>query len=87
MAIRGELLSAMSPPVRFCKLFTGISWGVLYGRRTAVTNKYARGFNGITVFVLLTAVALWFPLFSYAATCHRVFTQPTGDLLNFLPRH
>ncbi|MEJ1643824.1 aromatic amino acid efflux DMT transporter YddG, partial [Escherichia coli] len=24
-----------------------------------VTNKYARGFNGITVFVLLTALSLW----------------------------
>jgi drug/metabolite transporter (DMT)-like permease len=24
-----------------------------------VTNKYAKGFNGITVFVLLTAASLW----------------------------
>ncbi len=45
------------------KLFLAFLGAFIWATYCTVTNKYARGFNGITVFVLLTAVALWFHYF------------------------
>ncbi|POT55299.1 EamA family transporter [Citrobacter amalonaticus] len=43
-------------PLSYFLAFLGAFIWAIY---CTVTNKYARGFNGITVFVLLTAASLW----------------------------
>ncbi|ECD1445960.1 aromatic amino acid efflux DMT transporter YddG [Salmonella enterica subsp. enterica serovar Javiana] len=57
----GEIINnvATSPLSYFLAFLGAFIWATY----CTVTNKYARGFNGITVFVLLTAVALWFHYF------------------------
>lgn len=57
----GEIISnvATSPLSYFLAFLGAFIWATY----CTVTNKYARSFNGITVFVLLTAVALWFHYF------------------------
>ncbi|PUT18022.1 aromatic amino acid efflux DMT transporter YddG, partial [Salmonella enterica] len=57
----GEIISNVATsPLSYLLAFLGAFIWTTY---CTVTNKYARGFNGITVFVLLTAVALWFHYF------------------------
>ncbi|SUE51789.1 inner membrane protein YddG [Salmonella enterica subsp. enterica serovar Sendai] len=47
-------------PLSYLLAFLG---AFIWATYCTVTNKYARGFNGITVFVLLTALALWLHYF------------------------
>ncbi|VDY42214.1 inner membrane protein YddG [Salmonella enterica subsp. enterica serovar Daytona] len=57
----GEIISNVATsPLSYLLAFLG---AFIWATYCTVTNKYARGFNGITVFVLLTAVALWFHYF------------------------
>lgn len=56
-----EIISNVATsPLSYLLAFLG---AFIWATYCTVTNKYARGFNGITVFVLLTAVALWFHYF------------------------
>ena len=52
-----EIISniATSPLSYFLAFLGAFIWATY----CTVTNKYARGFNGITIFVLLTAASLW----------------------------
>ncbi|HCG19278.1 MAG TPA: EamA family transporter, partial [Shigella sp.] len=43
-------------PLSYFLAFIG---AFIWAAYCTVTNKYARGFNGITVFVLLTGASLW----------------------------
>ena len=53
----GEIISNItSSPLSYFLAFLG---AFIWATYCTVTNKYARGFNGITVFVLLTALSLW----------------------------
>lgn len=53
----GEIVSNItSSPLSYFLAFLG---AFIWATYCTVTNKYARGFNGITVFVLLTALSLW----------------------------
>lgn len=57
----GEIISNVATsPLSYLLAFLG---AFIWATYCTVTNKYARGFNGITVFVLLTAVALWLHYF------------------------
>ncbi|MBJ9875155.1 aromatic amino acid DMT transporter YddG, partial [Citrobacter werkmanii] len=53
----GEIINnvATSPLSYFLAFLGAFIWATY----CTVTNKYAKGFNGITVFVLLTATSLW----------------------------
>ena len=50
--------SIISPPAH-CSYFLAFIGAFIWAAYCTVTNKYARGFNGITVFVLLTGASLW----------------------------
>jgi drug/metabolite transporter (DMT)-like permease len=53
----GEIISNVaSSPLSYFLAFLG---AFIWATYCTVTNKYAKGFNGITVFVLLTAASLW----------------------------
>lgn len=53
----GEIINNItSSPLSYFLAFLG---AFIWATYCTVTNKYARGFNGITVFVLLTALSLW----------------------------
>ncbi|WP_213132799.1 aromatic amino acid efflux DMT transporter YddG [Citrobacter sp. FP75] len=53
----GEIISNVaSSPLSYFLAFLG---AFIWATYCTVTNKYAKGFNGITVFVLLTATSLW----------------------------
>lgn len=53
----GEIISNIaSSPLSYFLAFLGAFIWAMY---CTVTNKFAKGFNGITVFVLLTAASLW----------------------------
>ncbi|EMF7175424.1 aromatic amino acid efflux DMT transporter YddG [Salmonella enterica] len=57
----GEIISNVATsPLSYLLAFLG---AFIWATYCTVTNKYARGFNGITVFVLLTALALWLHYF------------------------
>lgn len=52
-----EIISNVaSSPLSYFLAFLG---AFIWATYCTVTNKYAKGFNGITVFVLLTAASLW----------------------------
>lgn len=50
------IINVASSPLSYFLAFLG---AFIWATYCTVTNKYAKGFNGITVFVLLTAVSLW----------------------------
>ncbi|MGS9235818.1 EamA family transporter, partial [Salmonella enterica subsp. enterica serovar Infantis] len=55
---QGENISNVATrPLIYLLAFLG---AIIWATYCPVTNKYARRFNGITVSVLLTALALWF---------------------------
>ncbi|EMK5830209.1 aromatic amino acid efflux DMT transporter YddG [Citrobacter sedlakii] len=59
-------------PLSYFLAFLG---AFIWATYCTVTNKYARGFNGITVFVLLTALSLWAHYFMTPQPV-MVFTTP-----------
>lgn len=89
----GEIISNVATsPLSYLLAFLG---AFIWATYCTVTNKYARGFNGITVFVLLTAVALWFHyfltpqpamIFSLPVIA-KLFTAAYGRRVLFYPRH
>jgi drug/metabolite transporter (DMT)-like permease len=63
----------VSSPVSYLLAFSG---AIIWAAYCTVTSKYADGNNGITFFILLTAVSLWVKfLFSDQPPMH--FTLPT----------
>ncbi|EGT3571430.1 drug/metabolite DMT transporter permease [Citrobacter amalonaticus] len=53
----GEIINNITTsPLSYFLAFLG---AFIWATYCTVTNKYARGFNGITIFVLLTALSLW----------------------------
>ncbi|ROP62157.1 drug/metabolite transporter (DMT)-like permease [Enterobacter sp. BIGb0383] len=63
----------VSSPVSYLLAFSG---AIIWAAYCTVTSKYAGGHNGITFFILLTAVSLWLKyLFSEQPPMH--FTLPT----------
>ena len=63
----------VSSPVSYLLAFSG---AIIWAAYCTVTSKYADGHNGITFFILLTAVSLWIKfLFSDQPPMH--FTLPT----------
>jgi drug/metabolite transporter (DMT)-like permease len=48
--------NVLSSPLSYILAFCG---AIIWAAYCTVTSKYARGHNGITVFILLTAISLW----------------------------
>ncbi len=57
IALLDEIINNITTsPLSYFLAFIG---AFIWAAYCTVTNKYARGFNGITVFVLLTGASLW----------------------------
>lgn len=68
--VRNVTSSPLSYALAFCGAF-------IWAAYCTVTSKYARGKNGITLFVLLTALSLWLKYaFSVSAQPDMVFSLP-----------
>jgi drug/metabolite transporter (DMT)-like permease len=67
-------------PLSYFLAFIG---AFIWAAYCTVTNKYARGFNGITVFVLLTGASLWVYYF-LTPQPEMVFSTPVQILKNCL---
>lgn len=68
--VRNVTSSPLSYVLAFCGAF-------IWAAYCTVTSKYARGKNGITLFVLLTALSLWLKYaFSVSAQPDMVFSLP-----------
>lgn len=66
------LNNIISNPLSYGLAFTG---AFIWAAYCTVTSKYARGQNGITLFVLLTALSLWLK-FLFSAQPEMVFSLP-----------
>jgi len=66
------LNNIISNPLSYGLAFTG---AFIWAAYCTVTSKYARGQNGITLFVLLTALSLWLK-FLFSAQPEMVFSVP-----------